>query len=129
MTSCHSSGGGHPPPPTGALPGSASLVAKPAPPLPSFTSFILETADLFARFQEWARGNVDGTTPIVAGWQGGAYMLAEVMFVRFVIGLTNRNSTRNHLSVAYEEHPFGGQLMGSLAGDFAPAASKLAAAG
>src|SRR5258708_29651255 len=72
-------------------------------------------------------GYSDGPMRIVARRLGAPYTLAEVMIDRFVLNLKNRNRTRHHLSITDEEHPIGGQLMGSLAEDFAPAALKLVA--
>lgn len=74
-------------------------------------------------------GYSDGPMRIVARRLGAPYTLAEVMIDRFVLKLKNRNRTRHRLSVSDEEHPVGGQLMGSDPSEFAPAALKLVAAG
>ncbi len=74
-------------------------------------------------------GYSDGPMRIVARRLGASYTLAEVMIDRFVIELKNRNRTRRHLLVTDEEHPVGGQLMGSDPTDFGPAAQRLVAAG
>ena len=75
-------------------------------------------------------GYSDGPMRIVARRLGAPYTLAEVMIDRFVLDLkTNRSRTRHHLLVTDEEHPIGGQLMGSDSADFGPAAQKLVAAG
>src|SRR5882672_11413524 len=58
-------------------------------------------------------GYSDGPMRIVARRLGAAYTLAEVMIDRFVLDLKDRNRTRRHLHVSDEEHPVGGQLMGS----------------
>jgi nifR3 family TIM-barrel protein len=46
-----------------------------------------------------------------------------------VLDLKDRNRTRHHLHVSDEEHPVGGQLMGSQPDQFGPAALKLVSAG
>jgi tRNA-dihydrouridine synthase B len=74
-------------------------------------------------------GYSDGPMRIVARRLGAPYTLAEVKIDRFVLKLKDRTRTRRHLAVTDEEHPVGGQLMGSDARDFGPAALKLAAAG
>jgi nifR3 family TIM-barrel protein len=74
-------------------------------------------------------GYSDGPMRIVARRLGAPYTLAEVMIDRFVLNLKNRKRTRHHLSVTPEEHPVGGQLMGSDPDEFAPAALKLVATG
>ena len=74
-------------------------------------------------------GYSDGPMRIVARRLGAPYTLAEVMIDRFVLDLKNRNRTRHHLLVTDEEHPVGGQLMGSDPADFGPAALRLVAAG
>src|SRR5260370_38389934 len=66
---------------------------------------------------------------IIARRLGGPYTLAEVKIDRFVLNLKDRSRTRRHLAVTDEEHPVGGQLMGSDPLDFGPAALKLSAAG
>ena len=74
-------------------------------------------------------GYSDGPMRIVARRLGASYALAEVMIDRFVMELKNRQKTRRHLRVTDEEHPVGGQLMGSNPTDFGPAALKLVQAG
>jgi nifR3 family TIM-barrel protein len=74
-------------------------------------------------------GYSDGPMRIVARRLGAPYTLGEVMIDRFVLNLKNRKRTRHHLFVTAEEHPVGGQLMGSDPDEFAPAALKLVAAG
>lgn len=74
-------------------------------------------------------GYSDGPMRIVARRLGAAYTVAEVMIDRFVLDLKNRQRTRRHLHVTDEEHPVGGQLMGSDPDDFGPAALKLVDAG
>lgn len=74
-------------------------------------------------------GYSDAPMRVVARRLGAPYTLAEVMIERFVLSLKNRGRTRHHLYVSDEEHPVGGQLMGSKADEFAPAALKLVEAG
>ena len=74
-------------------------------------------------------GYSDGPMRIVARRLGASYTVAEVMIDRFVMDLKQRHRTRRHLLVTDEEHPVGGQLMGSDPSDFAPAALKLVDAG
>lgn len=74
-------------------------------------------------------GYSDAPMRIVAKRLGAPYTVAEVMIERFVLSLKNRGRTRHHLYVADEEHPVGGQLMGSDPDDFAPAALRLVEAG
>jgi nifR3 family TIM-barrel protein len=51
------------------------------------------------------------------------------MIDRFILDLKDRARTRHHLRISDEEHPVGGQLMGSSPHDFGPAALKLVDAG
>ena len=74
-------------------------------------------------------GYSDGPMRIVARRLGAPYTLAEVMIDKFILALKDRSRTRHHLFIADEEHPVGGQLMGSNPNDFGPAAQKLVAAG
>ena len=63
---------------------------------------------------------------VVARRMGAAYTIAEVMLEQFVRQQkTGRGRTAHHLRVTDEEHPVGGQLMGSDPQQFAPAALKL----
>ena len=74
-------------------------------------------------------GYSDGPMRIVARRLGAPYTLAEVMIDRFLLNLKDRQRTRHHLQLADEEHPVGGQLMGSDPSHFGPAAQKLVEAG
>lgn len=74
-------------------------------------------------------GYSDGPMRIVARRLGAGYTLAEVMIDRFVMDLKNRTKTRRHLLITDEEHPVGGQLMGSNPLEFGPAAQKLVQVG
>ncbi len=51
------------------------------------------------------------------------------MIDRFVLELKNRRRTQHHLQLSDEEHPVGGQLMGSDPTEFGPAAMRLVEAG
>jgi len=74
-------------------------------------------------------GYSDLAMRVLARRHGAAYTLGEVLLDRFVteVGSSRRNLAR--LAVADDEHPVGGQLMGSNPADFAPAARRLAAEG
>jgi tRNA-dihydrouridine synthase B len=74
-------------------------------------------------------GYSDRAMRVVARRHGAAYALGEVLLDRFVTeaGTNRRNLAR--LAVADEEHPVGGQLMGSDPDDFPPAARRLVAEG
>lgn len=74
-------------------------------------------------------GYSDGPMRIVARRLGASYTVAEVLIDRFVLDLKDRGRTRHRLLVTDEEHPVGGQLMGSDPDQFGPAALKLVAAG
>jgi nifR3 family TIM-barrel protein len=74
-------------------------------------------------------GYSDRAMRVLARRHGAAYSLGEVLLDQFVatVGTNRRNLAR--LAVADEEHPVGGQLMGSNPDDFPPAASRLVAEG
>lgn len=74
-------------------------------------------------------GYSDHPMRLIARRMGASYTLAEVMIDRFVMGLKQRNRTRHHLHLTDEEHPVGGQLMGSEPDAFGPAAQRLVEAG
>ncbi len=74
-------------------------------------------------------GYSDGPMRIIARRLGAPYTVAEVLVERFVLDLKDRSKTRHVLHVTDEEHPVGGQLMGSDPAHFVPAAQKLVAAG
>ena len=74
-------------------------------------------------------GYSDGPMRIVARRLGASYTLAEVMTDRFLQDLKHPSRTRHHLRVTDEEHPVGGQLMGSNPDEFGPAAERLVEAG
>ena len=74
-------------------------------------------------------GYSDRAMRVLARRHGAAYALGEVLLDQFVaaVGTNRRNLAR--LAVAAEEHPVGGQLMGSNPDDFPPAARRLVAEG
>ena len=74
-------------------------------------------------------GYSDRAMRVLARRHGAAYTLGEVLLDRFVteVGTSSRNLAR--MAVAPEEHPVGGQLMGSNPDDFPPAARRLVAEG
>jgi nifR3 family TIM-barrel protein len=74
-------------------------------------------------------GYSDRAMRVLARRHGAAYSLGEVLLDRFVneVGHNKRNLAR--IAVAPEEHPVGGQLMGSNPDDFPPAARRLVAEG
>lgn len=74
-------------------------------------------------------GYSDWPMRVVARRLGAPYTIAEVLIDRFVLDLKQRHRTRKHLMVSDEEHPVGGQLMGSEPDQFAPAARRLVDAG
>ncbi|MBS0265330.1 MAG: tRNA-dihydrouridine synthase family protein [Planctomycetes bacterium] len=74
-------------------------------------------------------GYSDGPMRIIARRLGAPYTLGEVKIDRFLLDLKDRPQTRHHFRVTDEEHPVGGQLMGSDPNEFGAAARKLVAAG
>ena len=74
-------------------------------------------------------GYSDWPMRVVAGRLGAPYTIAEVLIDRFVLELRNRDRTKRHLLVTDEEHPVGGQLMGSDPAQFEAAAGRLVEAG
>ncbi|MGZ0168115.1 MAG: tRNA dihydrouridine synthase [Planctomycetales bacterium] len=74
-------------------------------------------------------GYSDWPMRVVARRLGAPYTIAEVLIDRFVLELKQRHKTRRHLMVSDDEHPVGGQLMGSDPQQFPAAARKLVEAG
>lgn len=74
-------------------------------------------------------GYSDWPMRVVARRLGAPYTIAEVLIDRFVLELKQRHRTRGHLMVSDDEHPVGGQLMGSDPQQFPAAAQKLVEAG
>jgi tRNA-dihydrouridine synthase B len=74
-------------------------------------------------------GYSDWPMRVVARRLGAPYTVAEVLIDRFVLELKQRHKTRRHLMVSDDEHPVGGQLMGSDPLQFPAAAIRLVEAG
>jgi len=74
-------------------------------------------------------GYSDWPMRTLARRHGAAYTLAEVMLERFVNEVRGTGKTGHHLHVAEQDHPVGGQLMGSDPERFGPAARRLVQAG
>ena len=83
----------------------------------------------FPAVQAALSGYSDGPMRRIARRMGATYTLAEVMIDRFLRDLKSRQRTRQYLELAPEEHPVGGQLMGSDPAAFGPAATRLVEAG
>jgi len=74
-------------------------------------------------------GYSDWPMRVVARRLGAPYTIAEVMIDRFILDLKNNRVRQKHLRVTDEEHPVGGQLMGSVPEQFPPAAVRMVEAG
>jgi nifR3 family TIM-barrel protein len=74
-------------------------------------------------------GYSDRAMRVLARRHGAAYALGEVLLDQFVATAKRGHKTPARLALAAEEHPVGGQLMGSNPDDFAPAARRLVAEG
>lgn len=83
----------------------------------------------FPIIQAALSGYSDWPMRVVARRLGAPYTIAEVLIDRFVLELKQRHRTRGHLMVSDDEHPVGGQLMGSDPQQFPAAAQKLVEAG
>ena len=70
-------------------------------------------------------GYSDSPMRVLARRMGASYTLCEVMLDKFLVQLKPRRKNRHLLYIADEEHPVGGQLMGAVPEEFAPAALKL----
>lgn len=66
---------------------------------------------------------------VIARRMGASYTICEVMLDKFLVELNDRKKNRHFLSIADEEHPVGGQLMGAEPEQFAAGAAKLVEAG
>ncbi|MGH7139611.1 MAG: tRNA dihydrouridine synthase [Pirellulales bacterium] len=73
-------------------------------------------------------GYSDMAMRVIARRLGASYSLCEVMLDRLVLE-GGKKARRKWACLAEEEHPVGGQLMGSDPAQFGPAAAELAAAG
>src|SRR5665213_1683216 len=72
-------------------------------------------------------GYSDMAMRVIARRLGADYTLCEVMLDRLI--LQGGKKSRRFLAVSDEEHPVGGQLMGSDPAEFGPAARELVEAG
>src|SRR5579863_6799408 len=73
-------------------------------------------------------GYSDMAMRLLARRLGASYSLCEVMLDRIVLQ-GGKKARRKWARLCEEEHPVGGQLMGSDPAEFGPAAAELAAAG
>jgi len=74
-------------------------------------------------------GYSDWPMRIMARRLGASYTLCEVMLDKFLVELKDRQKTSHFLHLCEEDHPVGGQLMGSEPDQFAAGALKLVQAG
>jgi len=74
-------------------------------------------------------GYSDWPMRVIAKRHGASYMICEVMLDKFLVELKERKRTSHFLHISDEEHPVGGQLMGSEPDSFAEGARKLVDAG
>lgn len=73
-------------------------------------------------------GYSDMAMRVIARRLGASYTLCEVVLDRLILE-AGRKTRRRFMQILDEEHPVGGQLMGSDPAEFGPAAAELAAAG
>ncbi len=83
----------------------------------------------FPAVQAALSGYSDWPMRVIARRLGAPYTLCEVLLDRFVLDQKLHRANRRQLKVTDEEHPVGGQLMGSDPAQFGPAALKLVEAG
>src|SRR5262245_2338589 len=81
----------------------------------------------FPAVQAALSGYSDGAMRRVARLCGAPYALDEVVLDRLI--LTKGRKQQRHLTLSSDDHPIGGQLMGSDPQEFGPAARALADAG
>ncbi len=74
-------------------------------------------------------GYSDWPMRVLARRHGASYALCEVMLDQFLVSMKGRRRTSHFLHISDEEHPVGGQLMGSEPDQFAAGALKLVEAG
>lgn len=74
-------------------------------------------------------GYSDWPMRVIARRLGAAYTVCEVMLERFLMELKRGRKSDRHLRVTDDEHPVGGQLMGSEPEQFPAAAKRLVEAG
>lgn len=80
-------------------------------------------------FQAALSGYSDSPMRVMARRHRASYSICEVMLDQFLVVLNDRKKNRHFLEISPEEHPVGGQLMGSEPEQFAAGAVKLAEAG
>jgi nifR3 family TIM-barrel protein len=83
----------------------------------------------FPAVQAALSGYSDWPMRLVARRRGARYTLCEVLLDRFVLDQHMPRANRRQLKVTDDEHPVGGQLMGSDPEQFGPAALRLVEAG
>ena len=83
----------------------------------------------FPVFQAALSGYSDWPMRVIARRLGAPYTICEVMLDKFLVELKERKRTSHFLHISAEEHPVGGQLMGSDPHQFAAGAMKLVQAG
>ncbi len=96
-------------------------------PLPAVRIGDIELESPFA--QAALSGYSDWPMRAVARRYGASYTVHEVMIERFVQQVRGTGATAHHFRVTDDDHPVGGQLMGSTPENFPPAAQRLAGAG
>lgn len=74
-------------------------------------------------------GYSDWPMRLLARRAGASYTLCEVMLDQFLLSIRQRKRTRHFLYLSEDEHPVGGQLMGSEPAEFAAGATRLVDAG
>ena len=74
-------------------------------------------------------GYSDWPMRVIAKQHGASYTVCEVMLDKFLVDLKERKRTSHFLHISADEHPVGGQLMGSEPEQFAAGASRLVDAG
>lgn len=83
----------------------------------------------FPAVQAALSGYSDLPMRFLARKHGASYTLCEVMLDEFLLQIKDRKRTSHFLQIHPDEHPVGGQLMGSEPKQFALGAERLAAAG
>ncbi|MDZ4819431.1 MAG: tRNA-dihydrouridine synthase [Planctomycetota bacterium] len=74
-------------------------------------------------------GYSDWAMRMIARRLGASYTLCEVLLDQFILTQSHTKKNRGRMHVSDDEHPVGGQLMGSDPNDFGPAARILVEAG
>lgn len=83
----------------------------------------------FPIIQAALSGYSDWPMRAIARRHGAEYTICEVMLDQFLVALQKREKTKHFLYIGDDEHPVGGQLMGSEPEQFALGATKLVEAG